>query len=372
MRAGESGAEVPLPEDYATDLTATDDLTEERGQRRRSAFLKGLHAGLVAGCLALLLATFLPLLHPYWPLADVAEHFALQILMAAVILGVLALALRRWRWLSIIGGIAFIQIWTIHPYWPTPTAMAAPAAGETRLKLVSLNVWYHNQNMAAVIDYLRDANADVVGLVEVRNRMLPEFAALNDLYPYRLECVSAARICQELLLSKYPFTASGKGRINGELPVLVWGEIRPMPQAPPVTIAVTHLAWPFKKIKVPAEPTLDPQHQSLPKGLPRLVQTEQALTLTGALDRLSSNLVLMGDFNMAPWSRTQQYLRRATGLDNQGDLVPSWPAWAPAFLRLPIDHVMTRGNPRILSMAAGPDVGSDHRPVEAVIALTNN
>jgi endonuclease/exonuclease/phosphatase family metal-dependent hydrolase len=178
-----------------------------------------------------------------------------------------------------------------------------------------------------------------------------------------------------MLLSKYPIGASGKGRIDGELPVLVWGEIKPMPQAPPVTIAVTHLAWPFKKIRAPieptgAEPTLNQQRQSLPKGLPRLVQTEQALNLTGALDRLSSNLVLMGDFNMAPWSRTQQYLRRATGLDNKGDLVPSWPSWAPAFMRLPIDHVMTRGNPQILSLSAGPDVGSDHRPVEAVIAVT--
>lgn len=366
-----------MPEDYVTDLSTEDGLAEAGTPRRRGAFLKGLHAGLVAGCLGLLFATFLPLLHPDWPLADVAEHFALQILLAAAILGGLALALRRWRWLSVIGGVAFIQVWTIHPYWPTPTAMAAPAANETRLKLVSLNVWYHNQNMPAVVDYLRDANADVVGLVEVRDRMLPELAALNEIYPYRLECVSVARICQELLLSKYPFTASGKGRINGELPVLVWGEIRPMPQAPPVTIAVTHLAWPFKKIRAPidstgADPTLNPQHQSLPKGLPRLVQTEQALTLTGALDRLSSNLVLMGDFNMAPWSRTQQYLRRATGLDNQGNLVPSWPSWAPAFMRLPIDHVMTRGNPHILTLAAGPDVGSDHRPVEAVIALTGN
>lgn len=361
-----------MPEDYVTDLPAQDGQAAESDPRQRSAFLKCLHAGLVAGCLALLFATFLPLLHPYWPLADVAEHFALQILMAAVILGALALALRRWRWLSVIGGIVFIQLWTIHPYWPTHTVLVTPMATEKRLKLVSLNVWYHNQNMPAVVDYLRDTNADVVGLVEVRRHMLPELAALNEIYPYRLECVSAAKICQELLLSKYPFTASGKGRIDGELPVLVWGEIRPMPQAPPVTIAVTHLAWPFKKIRPLAEPTLNPLRQSLPKGLPRLVQTEQALTLTGALDRLGSNLVLMGDFNMAPWSRTQQYLRRATGLDNKGDLVPSWPSWAPAFLRLPIDHVMTRGLPQILTLEAGPDVGSDHRPVEAVIALTSN
>ena len=39
------------------------DLADARGPRRRSAFLKGLHAGLVAGCLALLLAT----LSGIWP-----------------------------------------------------------------------------------------------------------------------------------------------------------------------------------------------------------------------------------------------------------------------------------------------------------------
>ncbi|WP_374379786.1 endonuclease/exonuclease/phosphatase family protein [Dongia sp.] len=357
-----------MPEDYVTDQPAGT-LAQDEPRARRGPFLRFLHTALIASSLALVFATFLPLVHPYWPLADVAEHFALQILLAAGILAALAVVLRRWRWLSVIGAIAFIQAWTIHPYWPHASSLAEPLAGEARLKMVSLNVWYRNDEMPRVIDYLRSTGADVIGLVEVRAQMLPQLAALNDLYPYRLECVSAAKICQELLLSKYPFRSSGKGRIDGQLPVLVWGEIKPQPNAPPVTIAVTHLAWPFKKISPAAAPALGPNRQTLPQGMPRLLQSDQAVRLTGALNQLGGDLVLMGDFNMAPWARAQMYLRQSTGLDNQGHLAPSWPAWAPAALRLPIDHIMTRGAPQILTLAAGPAVGSDHRPVEAILGF---
>ncbi len=357
-------------QDDLADFSPETDLPEPAVPRQRSPFIKGLHIGLAAGSLSLLLVTFLPLLHPYWPLADIAEHFALQILMAAILLGALALALRRWRWVSVIAGIAFIQIWIIHPYWPVPSrAMALPSDRQTQLNLISLNVHYYGDSYAAVLDYLSNSGADVIGLVEVSPAWKQELAALNAQYPFRIDCVSADNICQEMLLSKYPFHAEGKGRIQGKLPVLVWGEIAPPGNVPPVTIAVTHLSWPFSKIPVASDNALLADRRLLPTGLPSLLQTKQAVALTAAVNQLEPDLVLMGDFNMAPWSRTQQYLRQTTGLDSKGDMAPSWPNWLPAALRLPIDHVMTRGNPRLISLAAGPDVGSDHRPVEAIIAF---
>ena len=359
-----------MPQDDVAVFPTETGLPEPTIPRQRGPFIKSLHISLAAGSLGLLFATFLPLLHPYWPLADIAEHFALQILMAAVLLGALALALRRWRWLSVIAGIAFIQIWIIHPYWPVPSkAMALPSDSQTQLNLISLNVQYYNDSYATVLDYLSNSDADVIGLVEVSPAWKQELAALNAQYPFRIDCVSADNICQEMLLSKYPFQAEGKGRIQGKLPVLVWGKITPPGNVPPVTIAVTHLSWPFSKIRADSDDVSLSDRQLLSTGLPWLLQTKQAIALTDAVNQLEPDLILMGDFNMAPWSRTQQFLRRTTGLDSKGDLAPSWPNWLPAALRLPIDHVMTRGNPRLISLAAGPDVGPDHRPVEAVVAF---
>jgi endonuclease/exonuclease/phosphatase (EEP) superfamily protein YafD len=105
----------------------------------------------------------------------------------------------------------------------------------------------------------------------------------------------------------------------------------------------------------------------LPDEVPNLAQAIEADHLAVHLRQLGPDLVLMGDFNAAPWTRIQQRLRRDSRLDNAGVLAPSWPAWAPALLRLPIDHVLSRGELRVLRMKAGPAVGSDHRPVEAVL-----
>lgn len=339
------------------------DQTIEAAAGRRHVFVKGLNIAFIIGCFGLLLATFLPLLHPYWPLAAIAEHFALQILIAATVLGALALVLRRWRWVTIIIGIAFIQIWIIHPYWHSKIEThTANVVDHHSLKVISLNIWYVNNDLPAAIDYLRNSDADVIGLVEVWSHMLPALATLNDVYPYRVECVTVDRFCGEMLLSKHPFQTEGKGRIAGKLPVLVWGTLTPPGTVSPITVAVTHLAWPFRQSSLP-------DNSSIPKNLPRLVQTEQALDLIGPLNQLDDDLILMGDFNMAPWSRAQGHLRQTTRLDNKGNLAPSWPSALPAFMRVPIDHVMTRGSLHLISLQTGPDVGSDHRPVEAIITL---
>ena len=88
------------------------------------------------------------------------------------------------------------------------------------------------------------------------------------------------------------------------------------------------------------------------------------------LRALGPDLVLMGDFNAAPWTRIQQRLRRDTLLDNAGQLAMSWPVWVPAFLRLPIDHVLARGALKVTQMETGPALGSDHLPVAARIDVT--
>lgn len=369
-----------VPEDYMTDIAVHEmDEPQPPAKRAGGAFLRGLHFGLALGGVALVIVTFLPLLHPFWPLASVAEHFALQVLMGAVALGTIAILLRRWRWLGVVGGVAFIQLWTIHPYWPSfvtgfvtghKTALAGPmtpTAGE--IKVISLNVHHHGRSYDAVRQYLSNSGADVIGLVEMSRIWKAELAPLETVYPYRVDCIDADEVCEEMLLSKYPFQRSGAARVGGAMPVLAWGEILPPGGGKPLTVAVSHVAWPLMNA-APAGLAGNAFRASLPHGLPRLTQAEQIENLTGGLRALGPNLVLMGDFNAAPWSRIQQYLRQQSGLDNQDFLVASWPAWGPAIIRLPIDHIMTRGTPRLVSFGAGPDVGSDHLPVEATLALT--
>ena len=334
----------------------------------RRWYARALDLVIALGTLALLAATLAPFLHLFWPRAAVIENFALQILICAALLSALAL-IRRRRWLIGTLGVLLIQAATIQHYWPhladgrafAAAPMASPPGDLTRgLKVVSLNVWAGNTNYDEVQRYLLDTDADVIGLVEVSPRWHGMMAALTERYPYRVAC-QQGRPCRQILLSRRPFARQGVIPIEDSPSFLSWGEIRL--SAPdgeqPVTIALTHLTRPFRE---------GPRDRAgLPDEVPNLTQAIEAQHLADHLRQFGPDLVLMGDFNAAPWTRIQQRLRRDSGLDNAGAPALSWPAWAPAFLRLPIDHILSRGVLRVSGVNAGPDVGSDHRPVEAIL-----
>lgn len=309
----------------------------------------------------LVVATLAPFLHPLWPVLSMAEHFAVQILIGAILVAPLAVLRRRRRWLVVAVAVSVIQLATIRPYWPDfGSALAAPPAG---VKIVTLNVWARNTNYDLVLQYLRDSGADVVGLVEATPQWRSEILQLNDLYPYRIACADQGDFCRQVLLSRRPFGRGGVEPLPDSNSFVIWGELQ-VPGAAAensVTVVLTHLTRPFVADRDYGGKWED--------GLPALTQTREFESLARRLGEFGPDIILIGDLNAAPWSRAQQALRRATGLDNRGFLALSWPSWAPCFLRLPIDHILTRGAPRIGSLVAGPDVGSDHRPVEAIVGF---
>jgi endonuclease/exonuclease/phosphatase (EEP) superfamily protein YafD len=81
--------------------------------------------------------------------------------------------------------------------------------------------------------------------------------------------------------------------------------------------------------------------------------------------------IVAGDLNATPWSAAFRNLVATSGLRDSAlgrGVQGTWNArfWAP---RIPIDHVLVPPGTEILRRAVGPDVGSDHFPVEAEIRL---
>jgi endonuclease/exonuclease/phosphatase (EEP) superfamily protein YafD len=88
-------------------------------------------------------------------------------------------------------------------------------------------------------------------------------------------------------------------------------------------------------------------------------------------------LILVGDFNLTPWSFTLRQLDHRVGLERRDRFLPTWPvkvsvdgrAYAtPAFM--PIDHVYAGAAWRTVSVRQGPSMGSDHYPLVVDLALT--
>lgn len=340
-------------------------------QRVAAAVLYPVQLLVHVALLGIAVASFAPLLADLAPPLATFESFLLHMTVASVPLGLLGLCFRP-RWLALLAPLVFAwNIAAIWPYLPLGTA-AEPAVDGPRLKVVSANVWYRNDSYAAALNYLESTDADVIALIEVTPQWLTALQPLDAKYPYRIDCLASTTPCEILLLSKHPFRRAYAGRIEGRAPVIAWGEISFAGRS--VTVAATHLSWPLRAEVDPDRILPGSAIQPTLAGTYPLVQSQQAANLAQYLKEiekeLGPDLVLMGDFNSVPWSRTHRALRAATGLKNPGPMVVTWPNWQLRWSRLPIDHIMTGGALTRLNFKTGRYIGSDHRPVEAEIAVS--
>jgi endonuclease/exonuclease/phosphatase family metal-dependent hydrolase len=75
---------------------------------------------------------------------------------------------------------------------------------------------------------------------------------------------------------------------------------------------------------------------------------------------------------MTPWSYRMQRLLATSGLRHYAMFLRSWPTDGQFRLPLPaflIDHVITTPDVSTVSIRMGPNLGSDHLPVIAVLRL---
>ena len=108
----------------------------------------------------------------------------------------------------------------------------------------------------------------------------------------------------------------------------------------------------------------------LEPGQPLLgVAQPLAVHLPVVLAQPRRRLIVVGDFNLTPWSFTLKRQDKALRLRRWTRALASWPAGkfsrimaAPAPF-LPIDHVYAGSDWRAVRIERGPALGSDHRPV---------
>ena len=79
----------------------------------------------------------------------------------------------------------------------------------------------------------------------------------------------------------------------------------------------------------------------------------------------------MGDFNATPfswlYSRFVEWTEMENAMSGQGYFT-TWDmgSWLPAFA---IDHVFFKGGLKVNQFSVGPDIGSDHMPVQVQLSL---
>lgn len=310
-------------------------------------------------CLALMIYVILRLLagDSFWWLS-LAHNFMpycfapmIFILIAALIYRSRAIA--GWAIVLLVVGALFVLPLTVG----RPTA-AAPSD----LVIATLNVYQHNTTPEEAEEWLLLKNPDVIALQQL-NKGLIDLPRLSEAYPHQFEHLGTENYA---ILSRYPITTTGLLTLqNSEQP---WATLDVGGR--PVTIYNVHLESPLVM---------------LPRFNPPLLlhydETVRNTQITDLLEQTASTpnpYIIAGDFNLNEFSPA--YGRIDATLNDtyrqvRGDYGATWPAGAseelpnifPVLFRY--DYVWHSTGLRPVTSEVGPGVGSDHRPLFAVLAV---
>lgn len=237
------------------------------------------------------------------------------------------------------------------PYAWRPIEKTPPAAGR-KWTFATINLLHGNREVARVVGYLREARPDIVVFQEVSPRWAGELEQLSDLFPHR--AVRAAKDNFGIALFSRDRPLQSDIRVVGNRPgdFAVFASWQSGERT--FSLAGVHPDKPDDEWKT--------VNRSLYLGHIAEWCEEKA--------RANEPVIVLGDFNATPWSKSLRDFRHRTQLANahQGTLFKAtWNVWQPQ--RLLIDHAFVSRQWVAEPCEIGGDVGSDHRPVLVRAAL---
>ena len=271
--------------------------------------------------------------------ADLLAQFTAPALFATVGLGLFLLLVRQRRWAAAAVVPAALLLIAVGPQW-FPAA-ARPEAGAATIRLYSANLWVRNRDLDAIAASIRQADADVVMLIELGDATAPHLDALVGDYPYRIASPRIHRpngAVRSVIASRYPITA---------LPRPAGVEAVGARAATPLgalNLVSVHLTrpWPFEE---------------------SWGQISQTMALDQMIEGLSGPVIVAGDFNSVSTARIGKQVRRDIGLRPAPGFPGTWPSSLPSALAITIDQIYASPDLAFVSRRLGRPTGSDHRPV---------
>lgn len=277
----------------------------------------------------------------HW-LLDLCSHFRWQYLVLSAVLLVWWLRRRR-RWLAAAACATLLAnawlLWSIGDAGPV-----GRLAADFQLRVVSLNVLTQNRDHGLVLDYLLQAEADVIFLMEVDAAWCRALQPLCASHPHHLLHPRPDNF-GVALFSRVPLQ---------ELRLLAEADFGGGDPGLPAVVARLQRAG--------RNLVLVGMHPLPPVGNVAAARRDAQLRATAQwLGRQPAAAVLVGDLNATPWSHGMRLLTANSELRLSATAGrPTWRARSP--FALPIDHALVAGRLRVLDRQIGPAVGSDHRP----------
>lgn len=316
-------------------------------------------------CILLALAYSVSLGASYLWAFDLFRHFIVQYALLALFFGAAAAVRKLWPYAALmlaLTGVCGFEVASRVDYVP-PQAAEAPE-GARLLKVIVYNRHHSLTEHQAMADFIQAEDPDIFFILEANETHAQTLrAAMRDAYPHQI-LFPKAHAFGMAAASKHKFTlkwvpkshlVEGLDEINN---FILLAKIQPE-GAKPVKFYALHAP-------PPTLPSLFRQ---------RNAELAHAAALINQQNRKpTDNVILLGDWNITPYSPFFEKLLKDTGLKNQTTtryFLPSWPARLPALLQIPIDHILHRGGLTLIEKRRGPSLSSDHQAIVAVFRIEN-
>ncbi|MFP3943892.1 MAG: endonuclease/exonuclease/phosphatase family protein [Alphaproteobacteria bacterium] len=222
---------------------------------------------------------------------------------------------------------------------------ADPPANGSALETLTFNLHDRNTNYEKAVDYISEADADVVCLQEALGEWRTAVSSLLDLYPHALQSAKGGTI----LMSKLPLKVRDVN-LAAATPYSVAVTVEGLER--PVDLLCLHLTRPLSPSKM-------------------ALRNQEMGHLVRTVFQSKHPVILLGDFNASTRSPALFRFMQQAGLKTSGPGFPPANTWPGGFalFGLRIDHVMFSRQWRLIRDEVGPALGSNHRPLTAELAL---
>ena len=308
----------------------------------RISFLKKLTWLLIIG---LLLVSFLPnMISNYW-LIDIFSNFKFQYLVVSVILVLptIFFVKKKLAALTMLGACILWNLYYIVPYY-----MKSENLNSTKeAKITSINLLSSNSKNDLVLNYINQEDPDILILMELTPNWLVKLSPIIDKYEFK-EIVPRSDNFGIALLSKYKMRSA-----------IDYFELNNKPSI------VSDLKIDNQNFSIIATHPIPPINQETFEN-----RNQQLANIIRKRPQFSDNVILVGDFNTSSFSSHFNQLIKNDLKDSRigFGLLPTWPASFKVF-QTTLDHFIVSDHLNVIERNTGPNIGSDHLPINIIIGV---
>ncbi|MDZ7962083.1 MAG: endonuclease/exonuclease/phosphatase family protein [Aulosira sp. DedQUE10] len=297
----------------------------------------------------------------FWPLelfAHFRVHYLIVSLITTIILGILWRKRHLKSKLIVIAALLLVGLNVIEVLpWYLPHAQQLAGNASKQIRLLSFNINIDNYNYNEVIKVVQDNQPDAALLIEIDQRGFENLkTGLKSTLPYTFRSPGGGLA----LFSRLPIQDVKANNFNGKGGHNIIATL--VVDKKPITLIGTHPLVPI---------TRNNFHQ----------RNLQLAALSDYIQEINQPLIIMGDFNLTPWSPYYQQFINKTNLHNTRlgfGILPSWPRpathvnlpnWLISLMNIPIDHCLVSKHFSVAGINTGANGNSDHAPLITDLVL---